>query len=395
MKEIKFNHIVLGTIILLAIGLFLSWNLILGSIYFEGGTGTELDPYQISTIEQMQNITMDRNGYYVLVNDVDASNTSTWNDGKGFNPVAELFDPSNNKAFTGTFDGDNRTISNLYINRPTETAVSLFGGLSNAEIKNLKLVDCDIEGDRYVAGLVSSQFTSTVSNCMVDGTITGHGENVGGVVGWSRGDVINCYMKGSVHGVDTAYRVGGLVGYTYDSTIQKSYSTATITSESGEWVGGLIGANREATQSYCYWDTQTSGRASSDLGTGYTTLQMKSQVNFENWDFENVWYIDSNNDGYPHLSSEHNFVDPNAEEESEEELPPASSSGGSSTPTIVTPTEEETIIELNTTTENTTISTIEDTNTNIEDEPFEFNMYQISTVLLLFCLIGVVVYKRK
>ncbi|MBP7310561.1 MAG: T9SS type A sorting domain-containing protein, partial [Candidatus Cloacimonetes bacterium] len=58
-----------------------------------------------------------------------------------------------------------------------------------------------------------------------------------------------------------------------------------------------------------YWDTQTSGTASSAGGTGYTTTQMKIQSNFINWAFVTIWGIDAGiNDGYPFLMATSNSV---------------------------------------------------------------------------------------
>ena len=46
------------------------------------GSGTELDPYQISNVDQLQEMNDDLDAYYILVNDIDASATSGWNSGE-------------------------------------------------------------------------------------------------------------------------------------------------------------------------------------------------------------------------------------------------------------------------------------------------------------------------
>jgi len=86
---------------------------------FAGGNGTEDDPYQISNVSQLQDINLDVSANYTMVNDIDASETKEWNDGKGFSPVANytglghFFDGT---PFTGSFIGKGYNIIDLYIN---------------------------------------------------------------------------------------------------------------------------------------------------------------------------------------------------------------------------------------------------------------------------------------
>ncbi|NCU35964.1 hypothetical protein EOM75_08095, partial [Candidatus Falkowbacteria bacterium] len=76
---------------------------------FAGGTGTVQDPYQISNVTHLQNIrTAPNTAHFKLINNIDASATRTWNGGQGFNPVSYL---------NGNIDGNNFTITGLYINR--------------------------------------------------------------------------------------------------------------------------------------------------------------------------------------------------------------------------------------------------------------------------------------
>jgi len=72
---------------------------------------------------------------YILMNDINCTNTSTWNGGDGFDPIGD-----STTAFSGTFDGNNYSIINLFINRTDENEVGLFGYLINtAEITNIRL----------------------------------------------------------------------------------------------------------------------------------------------------------------------------------------------------------------------------------------------------------------
>ncbi|MCK5461198.1 hypothetical protein KAI58_04400, partial [Candidatus Gracilibacteria bacterium] len=98
----------------------------------------------ISTCENLQKIGNDAeyplDGKYILTQNIDCSATTGWNSGQGFDPIG---DHTNN--FTGTFDGKNYKISNLYINRNNKYYVGLFGyALGSGELKNVELVNVDI-----------------------------------------------------------------------------------------------------------------------------------------------------------------------------------------------------------------------------------------------------------
>jgi hypothetical protein len=86
--------------------------------------------------------------------------------------------------------------------------------------------------------------------------------------------VSNSYSTASVTGSDY---VGGLVGENSYGTVRDSYSTGSVTGN--HTVGGLVGVNW-GTVSNSFWDTQTSGQATSDGGTGKTTAEMKSMATF-------------------------------------------------------------------------------------------------------------------
>lgn len=365
-----FNFMAIIIALCLIGGLCLNSGIVIGNIYFDGGTGTPEDPYQITTIEQMQNIEQDKSAHYILINNIDASVTSTWNDGKGFDPIGAHYNPTNNPSFTGVFDGQNYTISNLYINRPDEINVALFGGTSsNAMIKNLKLSNCDIEGYKITAGAVGSQYDASVSNICVIGTITGHWEDTAGIVAWSKGDITNCYVFGTIKGVDSAYRIGGLVARAEDGSLTNSYSVANIIC-SGLWKGGLVGFANTATATNCYWNTETSGLSTSFMGTGLTTAEMKLQENYVDWDFTNVWNIDSNeNNGFPYLSFNEATT-----------TPTVPSSDGTTTPTV----ENDEVINTEEIEENISIA---ENDTNDITTTFEMNNETSMNNTIIYILI--------
>lgn len=229
--------------------------------------------------------------------------------------------------FAGTLDGQGYTISDLFINRPTEDYVGLFGHTDGATITDCVLTGADITGKNRVGALVGDGSSTTISGCSMGGAVSGD-DYIGNLVGWIRSSTISqCYATGSATGSDdyigglmgvlqactmnnsysrasvTGDRyIGGLVGYSYSSeAITNSYSTGAVTGNTD--VGGLLGYS-EGTITNCFWDTQTSGQATSDGGTGKTTALMKTYATFDDASWDIGTTTTDRNDGYPFLSWE-------------------------------------------------------------------------------------------
>lgn len=276
------------------------------------GSGTPADPYQITNATQLQEMADDLDAHYVLVKDIDASETVNWNGGAGFEPIG---DPSN--KFTGTFDGQNHTIDGLYISRGGENYVGLFGYISNSvEIKNVGLINFYVNGLHNIGGLAGLNY-GTISNSYSNGSaVTGYpGGTIGGLVGQNGGTITNSYSTASATGHE---RVGGLVGYNV-GTITNSYATGIVTGygrtgglvgENGgtltnsfatgkvictcEWcgyVGGLVGLN--------YLGTITNSYASAD-GSIFYNSSHPVYTGSPAWNFVNIWGIDEGV-SYPYL----------------------------------------------------------------------------------------------
>jgi hypothetical protein len=189
-------------------------------------------------------------GNYTLMNDLDSTTAGyeelaspTANGGKGWEPLGIL---GGDASFTGTFDGQGYEIRDLFINRPDQIRIGLFGMIDfGAVMKNLGVVNVTVIGDRLVGGLVGLN-DGTISNSYSTGSVTGNDE-VGGLVGrHSWGALHNCYSIASVTGEND---VGGLVGRneatTVDDsycrgTVSDSYSRGNVTGQSS--IGGLVGA---------------------------------------------------------------------------------------------------------------------------------------------------------
>ena len=125
----------------------------------------------------------------------------------------------------------------------------------------------------------------------------------GGIVANGNGPVSNSFFRGSLtrtSGTDASF--GGISGRG-PVNITNSYASTTNSYSYGEGIAGDIQFIGVCTASY--WNTTTSGRATTRCGAGgvgKTTAQLTTQSTFSAWDFTNVWNIDpSTNDGYPYL----------------------------------------------------------------------------------------------
>ncbi len=159
------------------------------------GNGTEEDPYQIARLSDLSWLSQNNSVWelnFIQMVDIDASQTATWddsddnNDGNKYNDPNDLttegtndgFLPIGNKTlgFTGNYNGNNYSISNLTITRPNGKYVGLFGQIKvkndmMSTIENLLLTKMKIIGDGYVGGLVGKNFLGQIKNCSTEGEI--------------------------------------------------------------------------------------------------------------------------------------------------------------------------------------------------------------------------------
>ena len=147
---------------------------------FAGGDGSSGNPFQISNVTELQNMSANLSAHYVLINDIDASATSTWNwNGKnytGFIPIANDTNPVTigfqGVNFTGSLDGQGFNITGLFINCSSEDYIGLFGRINaSAIIKNVNIINYTVFGDNYVGGLIGWNNGATITNCTTSGTI--------------------------------------------------------------------------------------------------------------------------------------------------------------------------------------------------------------------------------
>jgi len=304
------------------------------------GSGTPEDPYVIYDVDDLQAMENDLSAYYELANDIDASATVGWNAGAGFAPVDD---------FEGSLDGKGYKVTDLFIDR-SGSNVGLFDLIkSGAEVKNLGLEGCNITGRN--GGALATRNDGAITSCYSTGSVTSSinggglvalnygtmeecystctiisGDYAGGLVSYNPGTITKSYATGSV--TATVWDAGGLVmrnagtitncyargavvanydagGLVEDNTgsIDKCYSTGLVTG--GSDIGGLVEMIfAPGTVTNSFWDTETSGTAISDGGTGKTTAQMKTESTFTDagWDFDTIWTICAGVNGdYPCL----------------------------------------------------------------------------------------------
>lgn len=259
---------------------------------------SEDPPIEISTLEDLQKIgdpayeeDFPSGGNYILMDDIDASETELWDDGdggayEGFYPIPKnISDP--NAAFSGVFDGDNHTITGLYISRLSKDTVGLFSRTSGV-VKNLNIIDSDVRG-KYYSGIISGINNGFIENCDVSGFVSGGsaaggivGSNIsnssfisdigaviskcssnvslgsshmGGIAGWS-GDfgtgkpvlIERCYSEVNPSGtLSILQSLGGITALAIPPlTIKNCYSNGTVSYENSDGhspiIGGLVGS---------------------------------------------------------------------------------------------------------------------------------------------------------
>ncbi len=280
------------------------------------GSGTEADPYKIESLNNLYWLTQNSNEwdkYYVQTSDINATTSTYWDDGDGFTPIGSNPGwPTNGVAFTGVYDGQGHVIDNIDIYRSGYSYYQgMFGYTSGATLRNIGLTNIGVFGYRYIGALAGVCTNSTVvENCFSTG-YTDYGieavrgtSYVGGLIGQLTFSSIvrNCYAQTSINGGGNS---GGLIGVNESVpnvySVINCYSTGDVNGSGG----GLIGwSNYDGIVENSFWDTETSGKSSSDGGAGKTTNEMQAQSTFTEagWDFENVWSISATyNSGYPYL----------------------------------------------------------------------------------------------
>ncbi len=314
------------------------------------GVGTADEPYLIQNPSELNAIRQNLSAHYQILYDLDLSATLIWNGGRGWQPIGSLAEP-----FTGSIDGNAKTIQGLNIFAPLTNNVGFISKTHNGSISNLKLssvslvlednggalagggetctlsgvsAQSQISGNAALGGLIGVLSGGSVQACSASPNILARGSYLGGLFGTvnTEAQISLCSSSGSLKGYTA---VGGICGELYQGTVSdsyshtavegysdiggavgrigwdqsghllRSYSTGAVTLTPGAYYfGGLVGRLFSGTIQACYWDMDTSGMSSSSGtgATGLSTAQMTwpgSWDHFGTWDFIDTWRHDS------------------------------------------------------------------------------------------------------
>ena len=214
--------------------------------------------YSISTAEELAQLaTMTNAGLisegdeFVLANDIDLINYTI---SEGWTPIGTAA-----IKFSGTFDGNGYTITNLYINRPSTDYQGLFGH-SQGDLKNVNISDANITGNTGIGILIGVHNGGKVNNCHSSGIINAF-RIAGGLIGQFADEMKNCSSNVKIIARDSGTQIGGLVGNLAKGAIKidSCYTKNEIIASSKESVGGFCGQNTSSCISIeitnCYAET--------------------------------------------------------------------------------------------------------------------------------------------
>jgi LysM repeat protein len=220
------------TIIFLGIS-FLIFSLVSpqSSFAFSGnGSGTNSDPYQISTCVHLQEMNNALSASYKQINDIDCFGIS-------FTPIGDT-----TTQFSGSLNGQNYAISNLVI--PSSSYAGLIGYTDAATIQNVRIISGTVTGTSITGGIVArTGANTTISHCSSQVTLNGTG-SIGGIGGIT---IENSFYNGTLN--STGGYTGGIVGNIYGgtNTIRNTYSSGTLTLNTSAYFGGIAGAMNDST----------------------------------------------------------------------------------------------------------------------------------------------------
>ena len=208
------------------------------------GNGSVDKPYEISSAAELAWFRdyVNNESQYVsatLTEDIDlsefchAADATTNTEELSWDPIG------NGRMYCGTFDGNGKTIRNLYINS-TIMYKGFFGNANSGSIKNITFDNAKVKNTHYNGtGILAGVFEKctienikTLANCSVEGTY-----NTGGIAGTGTGNISNCENRAMVNGTNN---VGGIVGNSSDNTISSCANYGAVTGTECS-VGGMVG----------------------------------------------------------------------------------------------------------------------------------------------------------
>ncbi len=242
---------------------------------FSGGDGTPESPLQITNITEFQNISAFPYLYFILMNDINGSETISWNGGEGFEPIAPDKNSYTQKhdgpKFNGTFEGNGFSVKGVWINMSTSRDyLSLFGYIGKTgRVCNLTIENIYIGRSDY-AGSISGYNDGTIINCHASGEINATYSYLGGMVGENHGLISGCSSNATVSG---SSKIGGLVGINRGQ-ILNSHSISNVTGNN-YYTAGFIGNNYGLVQD-CYFYGNVAGNREEDAFIAMNTGEVRN-----------------------------------------------------------------------------------------------------------------------
>jgi hypothetical protein len=206
------------------------------------GDGTEANPFRVATEADLRKVGTETGaGKWTLcahyLQTTDITLTGDWT------PIGTSSD-----SFKGSYDGGGKTIRGLKVNAPTKEYQGLFGN-SSGIIKNVGLIDVNINGSSYVGGIAGVN-GGTIRSCFVSGYVSSSNSiigYVGGITGENRKTIENCYASCILTG--KAEHCGGIAGISgalwasSGSMMRYCYATGSVTGR--DYVGGIAGSTKD------------------------------------------------------------------------------------------------------------------------------------------------------
>ena len=288
-----------------------------GQLYwFAGLVNGTLDGVEQNTLANAiltANITVNENLLDSLQYDTEG-NVSNGSDFITWTPIADWMG-NRTTQYSGTFDGNNKTVSGLYFNGDS-TCIGLFGSSeSDGNIKNVGVVDSYFKGNDHVGGVCGNN-AGTITNCYNAGNLTAieSSATIGGICGYNNGGTVtNCYNTGTVTATGSVASVGGVCGCS-TAPVSNCYNIGTVTATSSSAdISGICGYNFGPIKN-CYYlaDTEdenggkttaqfASGEVAYLLSQGCTVVVDNSDVTYDG----SIWgqKLGENGDTYPVLDS--------------------------------------------------------------------------------------------
>lgn len=280
-----------------------------GQLYwFAGLVNGTLDGVEQNTLANAiltANITVNENLLDSLQYDA-KNNVSNGSDFISWTPIADWMG-NHTTQYSGTFDGNNKTVSGLYFNGDS-TCIGLFGSSeSDGNIKNVGVVDSYFKGNDSVGGVCGNN-AGTITNCYNAGNLTAieSSAHIGGICGYNNsGTIANCYNTGTVTANGQVFSVGGVCGCS-TAPISNCYNIGTVTATSSDTnISGICGYYFGSIKN-CYYLANTEDENGGKTADQFASGEVAYLLNGDQSDIH--FYQTIGDDAFPTFDNTHGVV---------------------------------------------------------------------------------------